>query len=90
MPVIPSYSGVGHREGTRDLERAARLPGDWNVWHPTYLSGQHEGPILIPFQLFLFQHGSQNIRRVKRQAPGQVCSVPGEVLRPQDGWLGVV
>lgn len=48
-----AYS-MSAREGTGDLERAACLPGGWNVWHPTYRSGQHEGPILIPFQPFLF------------------------------------
>ena len=55
-----------------------------------YLDGNHESPVLVLCQLLLLQHGIQDVRGVERQAPGQVCAVPGEVLRLQDGWLGAV
>lgn len=54
MPVIPSYSGVGHREGTRDLERAARLPGDWTVCIPHTSGGSMRAPSLSRSSFFSF------------------------------------
>lgn len=57
---------------------------------PANLNGNHQGSILILLQLLLPQHRAQDVGGVERQAPHQVCAVPSEVLRPQDGWLGAV
>ena len=71
-----------------NLERVACLWGAPKG--PSNLSRNQEGPILILLQLLLPQHGAQDVRRVERQAPRQVCAVPSKVLRSQDGWLGAV
>ena len=90
-----AHSTAEHGTAQGLLEKGGREPGrvdgpPGSQRDTSNLDGDHQGAVLILLQLPLPQHDAQDVGRVERQAPRQVCVVPREMLRPKDGWLGAL